>query len=36
VLAWAEKGAIVGSNVSVFRLFGGRVVREIVHGDALC
>jgi hypothetical protein len=36
VLAWAEKGAIVGSTVAVFRLFGGRVVREIVHGDALC
>jgi hypothetical protein len=34
VLACAEKGALVGSNVSVFRLFDGRVVREIVHGDA--
>ena len=36
MLACAEKGAIVGSKVAVFRLFGGRVVREIVHGDALC
>ncbi len=36
VFAWAEKGALVGSNVLVFRLCGGRVLCEIVHGDALC
>ncbi len=36
VFAWAEKGALVGSNLSVFRLFGGKVLREIVLGDALC